>query len=238
MTRRDRDHVIDSGFPLASSEGWWTRDRVALYRWFGRTASHLAPLYLAGLRLVFEESFPGRVHLVAHAMREIRNRLPHAIAGEIKPGPKYEDVAAAVHMQWAKDAVRFGGVSALGDRSEPSAFGPEGYQVSRELMRAVKNVVDCYEASKGSAARKAELLFETVGGAPPPAYVVRAWYKSGWSEWADRYMHVGNNPHPPMAHGEVGPTFEQFEAALIALSTRPLVHLEVLDDILESANSS
>lgn len=36
----------------------------------------IAKMYEAGLRLVAEESFPARVYLLGHAMREVINRLP------------------------------------------------------------------------------------------------------------------------------------------------------------------
>ena len=63
-------------------DAWWTPERAALHRWLEDIASHLAPVYLGGLRMAMDESFPGRVHFVAHAIREIRNRIRDVFAGE------------------------------------------------------------------------------------------------------------------------------------------------------------
>ena len=73
------------GGPVGSPnlpDSWWTPERVALHRWLEEIASHLAPVYLGGLRMAMDESFPGRVHFVAHAIREIRNRIRDVFAGE------------------------------------------------------------------------------------------------------------------------------------------------------------
>ena len=160
-----------------------TSERMALHRWLSRTASHLAPVYLAGVRMVMDESFPGRVYFVAHAMREIRNRLPDAIAGEVQSG------------------------------------------LSDDLAE---------EAGKWGSHERAVHLFQAVGGSTAPEYVVRNWYKSGWSDWIHDHMHVGNTSHGPEANAEVVLKFEQFERSMFALANRPHENLEVLDELLDS----
>lgn len=69
------DHV-----EAGDSPAWWTADRSRLHRWLERSIPVLAPMYLGAGQMVFEEKFPGRVHFVSHAVREIGNRLPSAFA--------------------------------------------------------------------------------------------------------------------------------------------------------------
>ena len=226
---RPRDDLDAS---LSFSEDWWTSKRRDLYSWFKRSARHLAPVYLAGLRMAMDKAFPGRVCFVAHAMREIRNRLPDAIAGEIELGSDYHDLAKKVHGQWKGT-----GVSAFKERSEPSAAGPDRYEVSGEFMKAVSALVEAYIGREGSKRRNAGRLFEAIGEAAPPPFVVDYWLRT--DEWVEEYMHVGNKPHGSEAEEEVSAVFEKLERSLMILSrgsSRPHENLEVLDGLLESAN--
>lgn len=71
----------DMPFSLTHVETYWTEPRQELRAWFQRNAPSLGELYEGALRMFFAPEFPGRVRFVAHAVREIRNRLPDAIAG-------------------------------------------------------------------------------------------------------------------------------------------------------------
>ncbi len=222
----------DSDFSSTFLEEWWTPERQALHLWLRRIAPHLAPIYHAGLRIVMDKVFPGRVHFVAHAIREIRNRLPDAVAGEIEVGAEYHDLARRVHEEW-----KGVGVSAFTERSEPSGAGRDRYEVSGGLMEAVSTLVDSYGRRDGRRRRNAERMFATLGGADPMPFVVDHWFRT--DDWVHNYMHVGTTPHSREANEEVGVQFEQFERSLMVLSkgsSRPHENLEVLDGLLESAN--
>ena len=180
-----------------------------------------------------DESFPGRVHFVAHAIREIRNRLPHAVAGVEKRGPTYETLTTKLRTEWEEAGFPSDGSLPLMERSEPSASGL-GYEVSGGLLRAVSGLVLANIRSSGNSSRQAERLFETVWGAPPPPYVTNGWFRR--RSWVHKYMHLDDTPHVPEAEAEVVEVFEAFEAVLIAISSRSYETLEALDDILASAN--
>lgn len=106
-----RDARVDDGAqprdppPTAAyGEGWWTPERAALCRWFERSAPGLAPVYQSAVRMAIDETFPGRVWFVAHAIREIRNRLPDALAGEVAAShTDYPNLARSVHARWVED---------------------------------------------------------------------------------------------------------------------------------------
>ena len=197
-------------------------------------ANHLAPIYRAALRMTMEESFPGRVHLVAHAMREIRNRLPDAIAGVVKPGPSYQDLATKVRSRWEKEGLPSDGPLSLSATLEPSTSGPEQYEVSVELLRVVADLVDANVRTTGNSRRQARRMFEAIWGEPPPSYVVDNWFRT--KDWISKHMHVDNKAHGPEADTEVAAIFGAFENALFAISNRSYQNLEELDEILASAN--
>ncbi|MGQ9497689.1 MAG: hypothetical protein ACUVRC_07385 [Desulfotomaculales bacterium] len=64
------------------SEKCWTRERKALVEWFARNAPSLAELYEGAVRLLCADPLvPGRSRFIAHAVREICNRLPEVLTG-------------------------------------------------------------------------------------------------------------------------------------------------------------
>jgi hypothetical protein len=58
----------------------WTTARLKILEWLQEQAPPLAQLYEGAVCLVFEQPIPGKLRFVAHAVREIRNRLPDYIS--------------------------------------------------------------------------------------------------------------------------------------------------------------
>ncbi|MEQ9373515.1 MAG: hypothetical protein RIG63_31500 [Coleofasciculus chthonoplastes F3-SA18-01] len=58
----------------------WTTARLKILEWLQEQAPPLAELYEGAVCLVFEQPIPGKLRFVAHAVREIRNRLPDYIS--------------------------------------------------------------------------------------------------------------------------------------------------------------
>lgn len=212
---------------------WWTPERIRLHGWLLERASHLAPVYRGALQMAVDESFPGRVHFVAHAIREIRNRLPHAIAGVEKRGPTYETLATKLRAEWKEAGFPSDGSLPLGARSEPSVSGP-GHEVSVGLIRAVGDLVGANARASGNSKRQARRLLREIWGTEPPPYVVDRWFHR--DDWITQYMHVDDKPHVQEAEMEVAEAFKEFETALIAISNRSYENLEALDELLASAN--
>lgn len=220
--------------PRIFREVWWTPEREALNRWFLANAEHLAPVYVGAVYMAMNESFPGRVHFVAHAIREIRNRLPDAVAGEEVRGRRAEDLSKRLSSIWNREGFPSDGSLPLAARVEPSLSGADCYEISGDLMKVVSDHVADQLRGSYDKTRNARRLFEAAVGTAPPSYVVKDWLRR--SDWAEKYMHVGNRSLRPTAEAEVIPVFEEFERSLLALSIRPHENLEALDEILESAN--
>ena len=222
---------MPSGFSL--EEAWWTPERIRLHGWLLERAGHLASTYRGALQMAMDESFPGRVHFVAHAIREIRNRLPNAIAGVEKRGPTYETLASNLRAEWEQAGFPSDGSLPLGARSEPSVSGP-GHEVSVGLIGAAGDLVAANARASGNRKRQARLLLREIWGTDPPPYVVDRWFHR--DDWVTQYMHLDDKPHVQEAEVEVAEVFEEFETALIAISNRSYENLEALDEILASAN--
>jgi hypothetical protein len=222
-------HAADAGDPPT----WWTPNRSRLDRWLERNVPVLAPMYRGAVRMVFDEHFPGRVHFVSHAVREMRNRLPGAFA-EVPKRVDYHGLADAVHAAWVSEDLPTDGVS-LAETREASVEGPTKFDVSQSLIAAVGDLVAQHLAAKGNKALKARLLLEAVGDAQVPDYVVRHWIQA--TDWVDNRMHISADSKPlDRDEAELLQNFETFESALSAIVNRSYENMDALDELLNAAN--
>ena len=222
-------HADDQGHRI------WTAERAALHRWLERTTVGLAPMYEAAVRMVMDETFPARVPLVAHCVREIRNRLPDALLGPVANSrTEYSELASAIHARWVEDGWPPDGVARSAAGAEPSSAGPIRPEVSPELLRAVGDLVVGHVAASENYRGRARRFLEVVGGAAPPNYVVQAWVQG--SKWAVKLAHVRTTPLPAEHEVDLASKFLVFEQALMVISNRSYENMDALDEILDAAN--
>ncbi len=69
--------------PLMQPQAWSPR-RSELLTWFRSNAPALADAYEGALRLLALPTFPGRVHFIAHAVRDIGNRLVFVLDPQLR----------------------------------------------------------------------------------------------------------------------------------------------------------
>src|SRR3990172_9814367 len=105
-------------------ENYWTGRRKELLAWFVRHSPSLGELYQGALWMIFTPNFPGRVRLVAHAVREIRNRLPDVIAGTKTGGTfQWKNALDRLAKDWQKAGFSLDGTiptSFTGGQTIPS----------------------------------------------------------------------------------------------------------------------
>jgi hypothetical protein len=221
--------------PGASAASCWTAKRLGLRDWLQRTAPQLAEVYAGAVTIAFDRDFPGRVVFVWHAMREIRNRLPDAVAGEVDSSRlEYRDLADEIQRCWIEDGWPNDGAIALSDPTEPSASGPAGHEISRDLLLAVGRLVAGHAAIADRNQANAQRLFDAVARSAAPAYVVRAWLRGG--DQAHKLAHAHTKPIDPDDEASLESEFAAFEAALMAIANRSYENMDDLDEILGSAN--
>ena len=193
---------------------WWTPERAALYRWLQEIASQLAPVYLGALRIFVDESFPGRVHFVGHAIREIRNRIRDALLDEVEIAHADNgDLTSSAHDN--TDRNKIGGDSVAPDpaNSEDKAPGTGTGETHKQILKRA---------------------LEAAGGEVPPEYVVKNWFEQ--YNRAVGLAHVGEKGPSHEAADDINSLFTGLEEALLALMNRSYENLDVLDQILESAH--
>jgi len=194
----------------------------------------LAPIYLGAVQMASDENFPGRVHFVSHAVREMRNRLPGAFA-EVPKRVNYSDLADVVHTAWVNEGLPSDGASPLSTSRDASVEGPPRYDVSLSLLDAVGDLVSNHLAAKRNNEEKTRLLFEAIGDSQVPQYVIKHWLQS--TRWVEKRMHVGDKGALASDEVELLQNFERFEAALSAVVNRSYENMDALDELLDAANS-
>lgn len=223
--------TVDPNEPVGA---WWTGERASLARWLDRRAPALTPLYRSAVAMVHDERFPGRVHFVAHAVREIRNRLPEALAGEIRHRAQYGYLTQSVYERWVEAGLPTDGSSRVEPRNEPPSTGPANIEVPDTLISTVGDLVAAHIAARETHRDKSQRMFEAIGEQSPPAYVIDNWLSS--TEWSEKLAHVGAKPPSPEYQERLAYDFVKFEQSLMVIANRTYENMDVLDEILESAN--
>ena len=183
------------------------------------------------------DSFPGRVHFVAHAIREIRNRLPGALGPKVaRRDAGYEGLTDKIREQWLAEGLPGDGRLPPPAESAPSASGPARRDVSVEFLASVGRLVKSHNEAQENRRTRDEYAFDALSDRSPiPRYVVENWRKLYRD--VQGFAHARDEPLPESADGEWVEKFFEFEALLLAISKRSYENLDDLDSLLKRANT-
>src|SRR5713101_7429324 len=90
-------------FGSPSGSAFREKMRQELLNWFRRNAESLADAYEGAIRLLVDRDFPGRVHFIAHAVRDIADRLAFVLDPQLTPRRvQYEHHMDGILKLWPK----------------------------------------------------------------------------------------------------------------------------------------
>jgi len=192
--------------------------------------------------LLYENPLPGYSRFVAHAVREIRNRLPEIISGSVsKPRLDYKTRVDEIVRQWKEAGLPTNGVMAGPiEASDPNRAEPAGISLPWKLAKLLALLVAEHEETREKPAAAAARLF--IGVAPEnekfrdalrPA--VTQWLEV--TNWFMRRVHDSGTVDGSGDKIELQKKFELFEATLVAIVQSFFATTDALDEILEEANS-
>lgn len=222
------------------NQTFWTPPRLELRAWFHRNAPSLGELYEGALVMIAASEFPGRTRLIAHAVREIRNRLPERIAGTKSGGYfDWKTRLDGLAKEWQKAGFSLDGTVPTevtlseGIRSPGILVEP---QLFRKTAALLKDHIDGRERPEEAAFR----MFE--GIAPESEHVrdtlrpvVQQWIYV--TDWFMKKTHDSGVRDNDVSLTEFVRHFELFETTLGALVRGFFKTIEGLDEILEDTNS-
>lgn len=230
------DHGLDLGGPDVAAESWLGPERIDLLGWLGNNAPAITPIYRGALALAMFGSFPGRAHFIAHAIREIRNRLPDALGLRVgHRDARCEQFADKVRERWLAEGLpEDGRLSQAGSAS--LASDPAGRRVSDEFLASVGELIEEHNEAQENRRIRDEHAFSALSDrGPVPPYFVDYWRRLYRD--AHGVAHLRDEPLPAEADGEWVANFRDFEDILMALSKRSYETLDDLDALLERANT-
>jgi len=223
------------------SANYWTPLRNDLRSWFQRNAQSLGELYEGAVEILSQERFPGRVRFVAHAVREIRNRLPEVIAGPKAGGTlqyknRLDDIASA----WKKARLPLDG--SLPTRESQAGPLPPNHDVGipLRLYKKLATLVGEHLRTRERPNEAAKRMFEAIDPNNRASEAtlrprIEHWIKS--TEWFVKRAHDRGKTDAEMGGDQLKKNFEVFEAALSAMVRDFFKTVDDLDEILEEANS-
>lgn len=193
-------------------------DRRRILNWLEVKAPALAPVYDGAVRMTQEPGFPGRVHFVAHAIREIMNRLPDIFAEDGEPSgyTNYPKLANAIADHWS-----------------PPTSGSDQVMISIRCADAIQDLIQRHQTIPGKTRAKAIRLFKKSIGNEPPIYTIELWEST--RKWAASKAHVGITNHELEDNELITKHFDNLDTLLRAILNRSYENMDELDEVLESS---
>ena len=238
MFDHDAHEGLDSS-PREVKDGvrsWWTPERIDLLGWLEENAPALVPIYEGALSLAMRDSFPGRVHFLAHAIREIRGRLPVILGTEIKRrDADYRYLVDQIRDKWIDEKLPRDGRLLSSGGSAPSDSGPELPDVSIDFLRSVGRLIEEHTAAEKNRTARDRAGFSAFGDMGiSPSHVIKNWH-SLYPD-AHKFAHVADKPRRSEDDAAWVENFFKFEKALMSFSKPSYENMDDIDRLLERVN--
>lgn len=211
----------------------WAPQRLELLQWFRKAAPGLAEAYAAAVELSEKEPFPGISQFLAHALRDIMNRLPDAVAAKAE----WMDASRAldrVRVSWVRAGLPLS--ATLQEDAGDTPPVPD-VPIPRELYGEIQDVLrehgKASERSEESARRVFRILLPP--GAAVSPVVTKEWIHV--RKWAASKAHFNHAAPRDTDWNECRSRLGQLETLMRGLIGPFFAISRELDEILEAANS-
>jgi len=140
----------------------WTPRRREVLSWLRRNAPALSDLYEGAVLLLYVHPIPGQLRFVAHAVREIRNRLPGMLS-KLKAS-KFDATSRldALVTAWSGENLPTDGSFPEGFRRAERGQKPNPVAIPVSLYRMVAKILRDHAAGRERKEETALRLFEAV----------------------------------------------------------------------------
>jgi hypothetical protein len=213
----------------------WTPRRSEIKDWMRRNAPSLAELYEGAVTLLDDKPLPGRVRFIAHAVREIRNRLPDTISGPTTKKQRLDYTSRLDDITKLPSAHTL--INDIGDTTVPQSTT---ITIDRKLAKKIAKLLEDHLTTRAKPLDAAQRLFQGLAPENTPLRDTLTPILQQWlivTKWfVDRAHDAGHtdNYYPEQ---ELRHQFAIFESTLTALITPFFDTLEDLDAILEDTNT-
>ncbi len=190
-----------------------------------------APAYEGAVELLANPMFPGRARFIAHAVRDIADRLVFALEPQHEgQRVQYEEHLDTIQEHWrSPDGVC--------QREAPSSPA-ESIDITLELAGLI-NALVLEHRKRRQRPNAHDLLFRFLvkGNLSPPASIdglVREFRKT--AKWFMAHAHFTAEPAAPVAERDLQGRFRAFEGAIFGMVGTYFAGADAIDEILKRAN--
>lgn len=224
--------------PKADAGLVWKPHQRYLLEWFRKEAPSLAPAYEAALRLINDVSFPARVHLVCHIVRDIYSKLPEILDADYRRkdgGTVYRDAVEKLVLPW----TGIGSDPLVADQAPAEAERSTAVSVPIPAVRAVRELLDLHRDVK-SQPKSVLILTHSLyrrfvdTELKPSSRLIDAFEAE--RKWFTRSAHLVREPAKVPTGDDLLHHFATFESALHSLVAPYFAGKQEIDAILQQAN--
>lgn len=228
--------VFGSDQPLVTesqplNKSCWTPMRRGLLSWFQKNAESLAPAYEGAVELLGKTTFPGRIHFIAHAVRDISDRLIFALEPQRKGNRvQYEEHLDKIQEKWKYPDNLY--LSEMSTTEIQTVSIP--IQVAKHIDKLIKE-----HKERRQRPNQYKILFQfLMRNDPLKAEVndrtVKAFERT--RSWFMGFTHLRKEASPIVDEEELDRQFGAFERAIYSFIGSFFVGIRELDEILKQAN--
>lgn len=205
--------------------------RRQLLAWFRAEAPSLADAYEGAIALLADSGFPGRIHFIAHAVRDTVDRLVFVLDPQLR-GRRvpYEEDLDRIAKSWPNIQDISG--------NDDHAATRDSVSINYHLALDVDRLVQAHRERRQRPSQYELLFRHLMRSEPLHASANRRLVEDfkRMRDWFMRLTHLRADSAPQVAEEELQQYFYRFEAMLHSFVGDFFTGSDELDDILQQAN--
>lgn len=202
----------------------------------------LAGLYQGALAIITSDSNPAKGYFIAHAAREIVNRLPEYLGVSVASRLEYAREINSLAVEWRKDFPRIDSavVADVSFSTPPTGDADGNVEVSRRLFDMVDRIITAHEETSETLRSRMRQMVLAIQVDPehadePHLTVISARWLA-LSRTLVKLAHFRGYGRAAPSYSDCLQQFAIFERQLFAVLADFYKPVEMLDEILEAAN--
>jgi hypothetical protein len=208
-----------------------TPRQAKIIDWLRRLNGHAADMFVSALAIADNEAIPCRARMMAHAYREICIIIMNVYSANSRDVPKDQ-------MQKFVNEFRKLSISFETPAAAPPTPDTATTPVPVSFLKAAEAAVRAHTTTQ-SARDRAQAVIEGIFGKRASQPDIRP-MADRWFQMSSSFHKWAHNPTTPDAQilaGSFKEEVQYLEESLFAFAESAIANLDVLDDVLESANT-
>lgn len=219
----------------------WGEQRERIYSWLRDQGGPGFAEAFKGAALLMQTKPPAYVRFVCHALRDITNGLPAAIAKQRRPQVQYHDLVGEILAQWTTDRLPRGPIEGANVALEQQVSGRfDDVTISATLVEKIATLLNEHERGRARGKDNPLTFLEASipesAGRPDLLALPRNQWKAVQAD-AQHDAHENGRGCDADDEAACAELFARFEALLGSLAGSYYLSLEGIDAILVEANA-